>query len=376
MHSSTILFSGGGTGGHLYPGLAVADVLRDQSLATVRDSVQLAFVGSQRPIEERILSAHGYPHHRLDIESSRGLRRNPLRFLWKYRRAVVEAHRLLTQTQPAVVVGLGGFASVPLLSAANRRRIPTILLEQNAVPGRATRWLCRKAAGICIAMAEASTALPRRCAEHTYVTGNPVRRDVSKLHQRQRAGGQPTLLVIGGSQGASAVNSVAAQTIVALGQDLSGWQIVHQTGEHEYERWRAHYQDQGLPVAVQPFLDDLPDHYADAELVISRAGATSLAELACAGCPSLLIPLPGSIYDHQHHNARVYCAAGAAQLIEQTPDLSSTTDRLITETRRLLMSPSHRDEMRQAMWGLARPDAAMQVAQRILIAAGHQSIGS
>ncbi|MEO1996653.1 MAG: glycosyltransferase, partial [Planctomycetaceae bacterium] len=204
MPSSTILISGGGTGGHLYPGLAVADVLRDRVDHSGQPRLEIAFVGSRRPIEERILSTQCYPHHRLDIESSRSLRTNPLRFLWKYARAVGAAHQLLAQTQPSVVVGLGGFASVPLLTAANRRRIPTLLLEQNAVPGRATRWLCRRAAKICVAMAAATSALPRRCADHTYVTGNPVRREISNLHQRPVVRDQPTLLVIGGSQGASA----------------------------------------------------------------------------------------------------------------------------------------------------------------------------
>jgi UDP-N-acetylglucosamine--N-acetylmuramyl-(pentapeptide) pyrophosphoryl-undecaprenol N-acetylglucosamine transferase len=208
------------------------------------------------------------------------------------------------------------------------------------------------------------------------VTGNPVRRDISNLHQRPVVRDQPTLLVIGGSQGASAVNAVAAQTIVALRNALQGWNIVHQTGDREADRWSTHYKQQALPAVVRPFLDDLPRWYAQAELVISRAGATSLAELACAGCPSLLIPLPGSIYDHQRHNARAFSSAGAAHLIEQDRDLDRTTAHLTAATRSLLTSASQRENMRRAMWALARPDAATEVADLILNSLDNHRTGS
>ncbi len=376
MPCSTILFSGGGTGGHLYPGLAVAEALHQRIAHRGQPDLEVGFVGSRRPIEERILATQDYPHHRLDVESTRTLRSNPLRFLWKSYRSLSAAHQLLAQTRPAMVVGLGGFASVPLLQAAQRRRIPTIVLEQNAVPGRATRWLCRRAAKICVALAASTAKLPRQCASRVHVTGNPIRREIRELHQRAPTDEQPTLLVIGGSQGASAVNAAAAETVVALANALQSWRVVHQTGDREAAQWAGHYDQHAQQTLVRPFLDDLPYWYSRAHLVISRAGATSLAELACAGCPSLLIPLPGAIYDHQRHNARVFSNAGAAGLIEQSRDPAATARNLTAATRTLLESARKRDAMRKAMWTLARPQAATTVADLILDALDDQGAES
>jgi len=370
MPRSTILFAGGGTGGHLYPGLAVAEALQHRiAQGDGRGGppdLEVGFVGSRRPIEERILSAQNYAHHRLDVASTQTLRSNPLRFVWTFYRSLRTAHRLLADTRPALVVGLGGFASVPLLQAAQRRGIPTIVLEQNAVPGRATRWLCRRAAKICVALADSTPELPRHCAPRTHVTGNPIRREICELHQREPAEEQPTLLVIGGSQGASAVNAAAAETVVALANQLQNWQVVHQTGDREAAQWATYYDQHARQAVVHPFLDDLPYWYSRAQLVISRAGATSLAELACAGCPTLLIPLPGAIYNHQHHNARIFADAGAAGLIEQSRDPAVTAHDLTTAARNLLESAEKRDAMRSAMWSLARPRAATTVADLIL----------
>lgn len=375
---TTFLFAGGGTGGHLFPGIAVAEELR-RALPDAR----LIFAGSQRTVEREILGAAGLEHVPLDSPPSTLLRRHPLRFVLQYRRACRDAVALISARRPAAVIGLGGFASVPVVTAAKKRRVPIVLLEQNAVAGRATARLSRLADVVCHSFAEAVprsrrqseirspvrpfTTHPSLLTTHHdhIVTGNPVRRAVAELAAGKAACSGRTLLVLGGSQGSTAVNDALLEAAEMLRETLHRWRIVHQTGPRDVERVRAAYARLGLRHDVQPFFADLPARYATADLAVSRAGATTLAELACASLPAVLIPYPRSVRNHQQRNAEAFARAGAAVIVEQRNATS-----LVSALQPLLEDDDLRRRLSSAMRSLARPDAAARVAAVVLHVAG------
>lgn len=362
--SPRYVFAGGGTGGHLFPGIAVATDLRQRDPLT-----EVAFIGSEREIERQIIAQHGYAHHVLEIEPSTSLRRRPLRFLWKNWRATRQAAKLLKDFRPSAVIGLGGFASVPVVIAASRLGIPIVLLEQNVVPGRATRWLSRRAAAVCLSLPLREPGLPTDVITH--LTGNPVRTDIAALiderpeaHPNQTDA--PVLLVLGGSQGSLAVNAVMCEVAARQPETLAGWKIIHQTGATDRDAVAGRYQQLGVDAQVEAFFGDPTDLYRRARLVVARAGATTLAEVACAGIPAILIPYPDSIGDHQLHNARWFATQGAARIVSQQGPPAGFTARLAEELAELLGAPEQRQQMRIAMRHLARPNAAAEVGQVVL----------
>jgi UDP-N-acetylglucosamine--N-acetylmuramyl-(pentapeptide) pyrophosphoryl-undecaprenol N-acetylglucosamine transferase len=359
------LFAGGGTGGHLTPGLAVAaELLKSDG------DCRIVFAGSDRALEQRLLAAAGYEHLALPVESSRTLRRNPLRFAWRNWGALRMAARLVERESPRAVIGLGGFASVPVVVAALRRGIATVILEQNAIPGRATRIFSRRVGAVCVAFDEARLRLSS--GAHVIVTGNPVREPIAALCQTN-AGidvSHPVLLVLGGSQGAESLNDAVVELLARRPQALAGWKVVHQTGEAQHPQVLGAYRASGCPHVVQPFFDDLADWYARATLVISRGGATTLAEMAYAGCPAVLLPYPHAADNHQKANARVFEAAGAALVIEHDRAASITVEQLTAAVAGLAASPQRLASMRLSMLNLARPQAALKVAEALQSLAG------
>jgi UDP-N-acetylglucosamine--N-acetylmuramyl-(pentapeptide) pyrophosphoryl-undecaprenol N-acetylglucosamine transferase len=360
-HARTYVFAGGGTGGHLFPGLSVAE-----ELLARRPDARIVFAGSNRAIETQAHVGRGFERVLLPCESVRTLRRRPWRFVWNNLRGWRAATRWIDQNSPDVVIGLGGFASAPLVYSAARRGIPVVLLEQNVVCGRATRWLSRRAALVCVSFSETMNELRR--GTHAAVTGNPVRREVAALLSARGShatGGPRTLLVLGGSQGAQPVNVAMLETAAAIRASLAGWRIVHQTGAEQIELVRQRYRELRLTAVVEPFFADLPAWYPTAEIAIARAGATTLAELACAGLPSLLVPYPHAARDHQRHNAQVFAAAGAARIIEQRSDPAHTSADLGRNLLDLIDSAGIRHRMRRAMRALARPDAARAVVDQV-----------
>jgi len=272
------------------------------------------------------------------------------------------AAALIAAEQPRAVIGLGAFASVPVVWAASRRRIPTLILEQNVIPGRATRFLSRRVDAVCTAFDATAAALKR--GSHVIVTGNPVRREIAGLFAqgtRELPAAPPTLLVLGGSQGAQSLNDAVLAMFSQYLPQLTGWRVVHQTGAAQCDELARSYAQMGLTHVVKPFFDDLASWYAKATLAISRAGATTLAELACAGCPAVLVPYPHAADHHQLLNARHFEAAGAATVIEHGDTASATASRLAEHVDRLTQSTALRAEMRGAMLRQARPDAVRNV---------------
>ncbi len=367
-----IIFAGGGTGGHLLPGIAVAEQL--VSLFPCR----ITFVGSNRSVEQQIIENAGYQHLRLPASSTSDFKRAPFRFLWNNSRAFFQARRFLRTEKPAVVIGLGGFASVPVVIAAAWLKIPIVLLEQNIIPGRANRFLFPRTDLVCTSFAETlfrKKSFGKAAQPRILFSGNPIRTEilqaVSSVEANRNASGEWLLLVLGGSQGATAVNDAVVSMLKRLlGEKPGKLHLVHQTGvsgftdvENEYQRLKEQFPD--LKVTVQPFFTDLTKWYAQADLVISRAGATTLAELACVGCPTILIPFPNSIGDHQLIHARFYEDQGAAILVEQASETAFTAQLLSETVFTLLKDEKCRSQMAQAMRKLSIPQAARQVAEAV-----------
>ena len=357
---STILFAGGGTGGHLFPGIAAADELRRRDPST-----RIVFVGSTRSIESTIVAEQGLEHRMLPVEPLPALKRNPLRFVFQNWKAWRGAIRLLKELKPAAVVGLGGYASAPIVWAASRNRIPVILIEQNVIPGRTTRLLSRFADHVCVSFRETNLRLPN--ARHVVVTGNPVRASIAKLYNRRSLEiseegtstfKQKELLILGGSQGAESLNVAVMAAIKKLADQLKNWKIMHQTGPRDAERARSQYQDQGLSFVVEPFFHDMAELYSRADLVVSRSGATTLAELACAQTPIILLPYPHAADDHQRANAQVFVDHHAAVLVEHSTPPERTADELADVLQSLIDDTSRRKRMGQAAKELAHPDAS------------------
>ena len=363
----TFLFAGGGTGGHLFPGIAVAQELQRRDPAC-----RLVFVGSNRQIESTIANQYRLQHRSLPVESLAVLKRNPIRFVIQNLSAWRGAKRLISELKPTAVIGLGGFASAPLVWVASRKRIPIVLLEQNVIAGRTTRWLGRIADRICVTFE--STQLPK--SDRVIVTGNPVRDDIAGLSRQpslQSIGDSSprstpqnrTLLALGGSQGANSLNLAFIGAITKLNSRFADWSIVHQTGPRQAEDVRQKYKVIGIEATVEPFLNNMAEQYARAEFVISRAGATTLSELACAGLPMILMPYPHAADDHQRANAKVFVDCGAGLMVEHSPSADVTVAELAKALELMVMDKSRRAAMSIAARTLAKPDAAATIADVI-----------
>jgi UDP-N-acetylglucosamine--N-acetylmuramyl-(pentapeptide) pyrophosphoryl-undecaprenol N-acetylglucosamine transferase len=323
------------------------------------------FVGSEKDLESSILARYQLEHRPLPVESLSVLKRRPMRFVFRNWRAWRAAKALIRETSPTVVVGLGGYASAPVVWAAARACVPIVLLEQNVIPGRTTRWLASSAAVVCISFAEATDRLPT--AKRVEVTGNPVRQEISQLAQEVR---QPTaprmeLLVLGGSQGADSLNEAVVAAAGQVREWLSGWRIVHQTGPRLVDSIRTAYQQQAVDVEVQPFFNDMAARYQAASLVISRAGATTIAELLCGGLPMVLLPYRHAADDHQRANANSLQIGGAATVVEHGATTDDTAQRLAAQLRKLLADEPHRQRMSDAARHMAVPNAAARVVDQI-----------
>jgi UDP-N-acetylglucosamine--N-acetylmuramyl-(pentapeptide) pyrophosphoryl-undecaprenol N-acetylglucosamine transferase len=350
-----IVIAGGGTGGHLYPGIAVArEVLRRHPDAVV------TFAGTARGIETRVIPREGFA---LDLLRSAGLKGTSpaamARGLALLPLSGADARRILSRRRPDLVIGVGGYSSGPVVALAAARGIPTLLLEQNAVPGFTNRALARFVSAAAVTFESTVSYFGRR----GFVTGNPVRPEFFDRGDSAAATGPPRVLIFGGSQGAHAINVACMEAAPRLAADSRRVAITHQTGERDLDRVRDAYRRAGLDARVEPFLYAMDREVKDADLVISRAGATTIAELAAAGKPAVLVPLPTAADDHQRRNAEVLRDAGAIEVIEEK-DL--TGERLAERIARLTADPARLAAMSEAARRMARPDAARIIVDRAL----------
>ncbi len=345
-----ILLAGGGTGGHLFPAVALAEQLLSET-----SDAEVLFVGTSRGIESRVIPQRGWPLRTIDISGfvGTGWRRKFL-LLPKLVRSLRQSLQILNEFQPQVVVGVGGYASGPLLAAARIKRYPILIHEQNAQPGLTNRLLGRWVDRICISFPRSAKSFP---AGRTVFTGNPVRQSISEC--RPLPLGPPHLLVFGGSRGARAINDAMVAALAhleGLRERLTG---EHQAGEEDLERVREGYRRAGWdPEFVVPFIDDMAAAYDRAHLVLCRAGATTIAELAACGRPALMIPYPYAAADHQSTNAAALARRGAAMQLPQqelTPEKLGHLLKEVLADRDLLVS------MAGAAHALGRRDAAAAI---------------
>ena len=370
MKAPVVAFAGGGSGGHLYPALSVARAMQD-----AYPGLRIVFLTSQRAIDARVLEGEDV---RWVAQPIRPLRAQP--WTWpgigsSWRQSTLLCRSVFEELRPAVVFASGGFASVPAVGVARKMGIPIALFNPDAIPGRASRYLANKADRIFVQWA--TTAEHFRCSTPVRVTGCPVRADFFTASRELglRSFGldasKRTLLVTGASQGARAVNDMILAAHGELGA-ISGWQILHLTGERDYERVAAAHNANGLTGRVLAYTDQMPAALAVADLVVARAGASSLAELTAAGRASILVPYPHHRDRHQTANAEQLAHANAARIVEETGTASddSTFVRVLFG---LMDDQAQREQMGRAAARLGKPDAARVLSRALLDLAGLRS---
>ncbi len=361
--SLRILFAGGGTGGHLFPGIAVA-----REILSREPQAEIAFVGTARGIESRVVPGQGF---QLDLIRSAGLKGKSIASLARgvllLPASAWDGWRVLSERRPHLVIGVGGYSSGPVVALAATRRIPTLVLEQNAVPGLTNRLLARVVSAAAVTY---ESTLPY-FRGRGFVSGNPVRPEfVARAADSAPAGVRPgdlgaeaRVLIFGGSQGAHAINVAMVAAAAELALHAGRLSITHQTGERDLEFVRDGYGRAGLTARVVPFIDEMVLEMNRADLVICRAGATTLAELTAAGRAAILIPLPTATDDHQRKNAQVLAEAGAAEVVDER---ELTGKALAARLLALADDPGRRHAIAERARRFARPDAAKAIADRAL----------
>jgi len=357
----TILLAGGGTGGHLYPGIAVADALRDR----LPDAKSL-FLCTARDIDRVILEPAGFEYLPQPIVPPRRSVGGLLKFWRSWRETKDMVRRVLRERRPAAVVGLGGYAAGVAVKLAALRRIPTVLLNPDVIPGKANQYLMRYAKAVCCQFA-APQHFPAEHRDKLKVTGCPIRRDIRHLPPREQAASRleldpmlHTLLITGASQGAVTLNE--AMLALAGSITLNGWQILHLAGREHGEAVRRGYREKGIAARVVDFTAAMADVWAVTDLALSRAGASSCAELTACGVPSILMPYPFHRDLHQRANAQTLADAGAAILVDDEKDAARNASKLRPILESLLYDAPRRQAMSDAARKLGRPDAADAVA--------------
>jgi len=346
--SIRVVIAGGGTGGHVIPALAIAHQLKKQFAA------EILFIGTARGIETRLVPQAGFP---LELIKVGGLKNVSLmtraKTMFDLPRALWVSGRMLNDFRPDVVIGVGGYASGPAMFAAIRRRIPTLAFEPNVVPGFANRLVARWVSAAAVHFEETCEYFP-----HCQVTGVPVREAFFRIPAK--TGGEPVLLVFGGSQGAHAINQAMIESLPGLRARMPGLHIIHQTGERDYQSVFAAYQKSGISGEVHKFIDDMPGTFARADLLVCRSGASTVAEIAAAGKASIFVPFPRAADDHQNVNARALERAGAAVVVEE----SNLEAAYLVDTIAALMADSNRlGAMSSAAKSLAHPKALDEIGE-------------
>ena len=343
------ILAGGGTGGHVIPALAIAHELQKTYAA------ELLFLGTARGIENRLVPAAGFSLRLIEVGAlNRVSLATRLKTFLGLPRAVWAARKMLSEFLPDVVIGVGGYASGPAMLAAIRQRIPTLAFEPNVVPGFANRVVARWVSAAAVHFEETA-----KYFHHAEVTGVPVRQAFFDIAGKKTSSERPTLLVFGGSQGAHAINQAVIQCLPELMKQAPGIDIIHQTGERDYNDAQAAYQRAGASAEVFPFINDMPAFFARADLVLCRSGASTVAEIAAAGKPAIFVPFPRAADDHQRVNAQALERAGAAVVLEET----KLDDVWLVETVSVLLGDSDRlRRMSDAARSLSHPNAARDIA--------------
>lgn len=360
-----IILSGGGTGGHIYPALTIADTIKK-----LRPEAEIRFVGTQHGLEKDLVPRAGYPIDFIDVQ---GFRRHfsldTLKSIYKLCTGLAEAGKLLNEYKPDLVIGTGGYVCGPIVFLAALKGIPACVQEQNALPGVTNKILARFVNRIFLGYSEADKYFKGKAKK--IFTGNPIRAEVMQSTRTEgiKAFGldpdKETVLIAGGSLGAASVNQAALQ----LEKNLSGRddvQVLHATGKNNYEDYQRQVEELGGfkgNIHIKPYLYDMPLALAAADIAVFRAGAIGLAELTAKGIPSILVPFPYATGNHQEFNARALEAVGAAQVIL---DKNLTGDLLEEKIEHLLLHKEVLQKMQNAAQKAGRPKAAQEIAKQAL----------
>ncbi len=349
-----VLIAAGGTGGHIYPGIAVAkEILRRD------EESEILFVGTSRGLETKIVPENGF---QLSLINSAGLKNvgfaGKLKGLAVLPKSFLEARSLIKSFKPDVVIGAGGYVSGPVLLMASLMKVPTLVMDSNALPGFTNRQLARFVDKAALTFEEAVSFFGSKGV----VTGNPVRKEFFEIEPKTR-GHKLNVLLFGGSQGARAINNTMVDALEHLSEYHDRLEITHQTGEADCSRIKEEYSRAGFGDSdVRPYISEMVREFEKTDLIISRAGATTCAELAAAGKAAIMIPLPTAADDHQRKNAEALQTAGAARMILQS-ELNG--ERLANEIIEFINAPEKLVEMEKAAKNLARKDAAEATADII-----------
>jgi len=317
------IIAGGGTGGHLFPGIAIARELEGRF-----EKTEILFVVGRKKMETKILSSYGYRVSSIPVEGLKGRGwKTGVAVLAKLPTALFQSLAIIREFHPALVLGVGGYSAGPMCLAARLAGIPTAIHEQNSFPGLTNRLLSRVVDRVLISFEESKVHLR---GDKVILTGNPVREELfSKTGTDSRTTADFTILIVGGSQGARAINQAFAEALIHLKKVGKIPEVIHQTGEKDYTRVVEDYRDRGLTGEIVPFIKDMSRAYQRARVVISRAGATTLSELAALGKPSILIPYPYAANQHQEVNARSLVHVGGAEMILQRDMSGESLARVI-----------------------------------------------
>lgn len=353
-----LLIAAGGTGGHLYPGIAVARRFLARCPGT-----EVLFVGHKGGLEERLLPGEGFQLTTVTVQALKGRSRlAQLRALAVLGVGTCQAMGVIRRWRPDLVIGAGGYVMGPVILAAALLRVPRVLMEQNLVPGLTVRGLARYAQRVFTSFADSAAYLPGRAVEHT---GTPVREAICTLGESaaRQPDGHLHLLVFGGSQGAHRINQALMEAAPRLATSQPRLRLVHQTGEADHAEVMAAYARAGLQADVQPFLHDMAERYGWADLVLCRAGASTLAELTTCGKPAILVPYPFAADDHQRHNALAMERQGAAQVIL---DAELTGARVCAVLEPLVAAPEVLAQQAENSRRFGRPEAAETIVSACL----------
>jgi UDP-N-acetylglucosamine--N-acetylmuramyl-(pentapeptide) pyrophosphoryl-undecaprenol N-acetylglucosamine transferase len=354
-----VLIAGGGTGGHVIPALAIARELQ------TRYSAQVLFVGTARGIENQLVPAAGFELKLINVGALKNVSfATRARTLVGLPISVIRSWRMLRDFNPQLVIGVGGYASGPAMLAAVLSRIPTLAFEPNLVPGFANRAVGKMVSAAAVHFTETA-----RYFRNARVTGVPVRSEFFQV-PRKRPGANPTLLVFGGSQGAAAINRVMIESLPQIRERLPQIRVIHQTGERDYETARAAYLQSGINGEVHPFIYDMPAAFGQADLLLCRSGASTVAEITASGKPAMFVPFPRAADNHQLRNAEALAKAGAALVI---PEAELNSGVLVSRLQDLLRDRARLEAMATAARSLSHPQAATEIGTLAARLAGKEA---
>ncbi|MBT6345615.1 MAG: undecaprenyldiphospho-muramoylpentapeptide beta-N-acetylglucosaminyltransferase [Nitrospina sp.] len=348
-----VVIAGGGTGGHLYPGIALAKALKRHDM-----DIEISFVGTQKGIEAKVLPREGFELKTILSAGLLGKKRLSRWMSWvKLPMGTAQSMCFLLKKQPGLVVGVGGYASGPLVLSAWILRIPILIHEQNSIPGLTNTWLGKIANKVAVSFKGSAKFFRKDKVE---VTGNMIREEICQPREAYTKDPDSPfrVLVLGGSQGAHSINIAMVEALQSLKDNQEAIHITHQTGERDFQAVKSEYESYGFSHDVRPFIDDMAEQYRQASLVICRAGATTLAEVTACGKVSVLIPYPHAAHNHQEKNARVLNSANAGELVLDK-DLSGP--RIAQSILHAIEDPQRMEEMGKNSYQLGNRDATEKV---------------